>query len=431
MSESPGSVDWVRPPVPIDRLVYLVSYRTVGTGDGPRPMVSGQEMTVAALLHSYGHYVVAGHRRLAPPTLDRDYSRGAAKKYLDNDSWEIPLHHQGKHVASLITVENSFPGLDVDKPLREAVLPVLVDVLPHTPVSTVPVSELDARRVLGGEPPELPRTWWCRDCCRLIPDTELADVVHTTDGRSRFDRIGTHTECGERSAEHVSAGALFTALALVAIPHELISSPAVGAGDARRVKLAAALWPAVQVVFAATGAGPAEPAGPVAAQSSPARDGDDTWSRWRNALLDVVDSAEVDVDRYVPHARDTVADVLATRLRPEQVTHREMTALLALAGTLSRRVPLCSSPAHAALQAELAAHTAFLDANRNPIPAAVPGCAGGSCKRAAVVGVWTRGAEKPLCQDDALPELDRQGVIVTVYGTDPQVALLLERQADR
>lgn len=258
MSESPGSSGWVRPPVPVDRLVYVVRWRSIGTGDGRQPMVSGEEMILGAVLHSYGHYVIAGHRRLVPPTLDRDYSRGSAAKYLDSDSWEILLHHEGVHVASLITVEDGFPGLEPGKPFREAVLPVGSPGVPHTAIPSGPLSELDAAYTLGGDPPALPRVWWCRACARLVPAAELADVTEVAD--RVFDLRGTHTRCpypGDEhpAAEHLTAAGLFGELALLAIPHELISTPAVAAGHARRLKLAAALWPAVQVLLAATAPG--------------------------------------------------------------------------------------------------------------------------------------------------------------------------------
>lgn len=59
---------------------------------------------------------------------------------------------------------------------------------------------------------------------------------------------GQHTVCGEPIHERTLRG-LFWEMALSAIPIELINQPCVGIGDARRIKLAYALWPAVETLL--------------------------------------------------------------------------------------------------------------------------------------------------------------------------------------
>lgn len=79
---------------------------------------------------------------------------------------------------------------------------------------------------------------WCSGCDRIVTKAQL-------------DQAGQH--CGEEPYSEEPRG-IFKRMALAAIPQDLISTPAVAAGDARRLKLAAALWPSIEALFEALSA---------------------------------------------------------------------------------------------------------------------------------------------------------------------------------
>ncbi len=73
---------------------------------------------------------------------------------------------------------------------------------------------------------------WCPGCAEFVD-------------RSEIEPTGMHRTC-ETTVIVGGPQEIFREMSLEAIPPRLISSPAVGAGHARRYKIADAMWPSVE-----------------------------------------------------------------------------------------------------------------------------------------------------------------------------------------